>query len=606
LQQGSTVAVVLVLWLAAFVALLLRQVAAMQPVAAARSSVRLVSVVEDVWANWRRVRLRRALAVGMVVILHVLPVVVVNSAYVYSTTVQLTRRVRIAAVVTMATFKLMWNASMHWALRSRLPTFLLFADDAFIASVLITASLLNVTMVPILTQLFVSPDCFKYLFVDVPTNSYNTVGGNCYWITYTYVNPTTDKQTNFMALPCTSYDSLQATYNNGNYNGNNTGLIVLSTFASGQATVVSFQAGFAYAYQCSFSLLQAFAHIFVLRYIGSIAVVPGIIALLKYAQIRAFHYGSSDWWRTTVSRMLPPLRRILPFSAARDDGDAHRELLRANRPWLEILSHDGARRSAQQLQHGLVSDAAVLLSFGVLFPPLGLVVLLHLFCEAIRTRRCLDDLRQHLKDAEELAGRVGDEVLSYAALVRAAVIAHEEAYATVLPPTAQRWLPRVVACAAATWAVAIFDVVGRQDGLTAAIVALCIVAALPHLLWMLLRCGNSWCTSSTMQPVPEAPAAVEMTHVYDEEATKKSEAVRHHAAFEFEVRVMIGSCFSLAVLIMCTKNCVFYCIEPTEDHAIATKTSSTASIPVIKHADHERMDRSVSLFVCLLVPFFAF
>lgn len=547
LQQGRAVAVVLVLWLAAFVALLLHQVAAMQPIAtAARTSTRLVSVVEDVWANWRRVRFRRALAVGLVVVFHVLPVVVVNFAYVYSTTIQLPRRIRVAAVVTMATFKLMWNASMHWTLRSRLPT-LLFADDAFSAAVLITASLLNVTLVPILSQLFASPDCFKYLFVDVPTNSYNTVGGNCYWITYTYVNPTSKKQTNFMALPCTSYDSLLATYNSGNYNGNNTGLIVLSTFASGQATLVSFQAGFAYAYQCSFSLLQAFAHIFVLRYIGSIAVVPGFIALLKNAQIRAFQCDSSVWWQTILSRALPPLRRILPFSAAGDDDATLRKLLRANRPWLEMVGRDGAQRSAQQLQHGLVSDSAVLLSFGVLFPPLGLVVLLHLFCEAIRTRHCLDDLRQHLKTAEELAGRGGDEELSYVALVRAAVIAHEESYATILPPTAQRWLPRVAACAAATWAVAIFDVVGRQDGLTAAIIALCIVATLPHLLWVLLRYSDAWCWPCSLQSTHEAPVAVEMTPVYDEEAAKKAARLREHASFEFEVRMMIDTGFSYSM-----------------------------------------------------------
>eukprot|EP01033_Poteriospumella_lacustris_P023429 gene23429-biopygen9694 len=177
-------------------------------------------------------------------------------------------------------------------------------------------------------------------------------------------------------------------------------MVIISSTTNGEASTVDYQAGFAYNYQCSFSLLQAFVYVFVYKYVLSMAVLPCVWWLLKRWQTRSyFRYGLSSAWYRWTTLCLPPLMQLLDDVEVDGDNDEEAEDGQATESNRARLVHwakvDQAKKYEMWLSLRLTGDLAVALSFGVLFPMLGLLALLGIGSDVLQTLWMVHRLRAH-------------------------------------------------------------------------------------------------------------------------------------------------------------------------------------------------------------------
>eukprot|EP01033_Poteriospumella_lacustris_P023328 gene23328-biopygen7636 len=335
---------------------------------------------------------------------HVVPVFAVNIVYVYTTTLSLPVWLRSIIVAGMSLFKLSWNTLMHaWFSNRYLPVHVItpLADEVFVDAMLLYASVISLIVVPVLTEMLVSPNCFQYMFKSISTSSYDVQGSTCYWITYTH-NLTPDTT----AVACMSYADLEATYNSGSENTGegNYNMMVLTTSTNSEASAVSFTAGFAYNFQCTLSLLESFVYVFVYKYVWRLVMLQGLWIALKKTQTHLYNRnGPSSYWFRHVNEWSPFLMRLI------DDEDVD---LRTKSRRDEVITYNvtllhrwhrekHCDRAAKRLKMRVISDLAIALSFGLLFPLLGMLALIGVVVDLMLTHRMLDRLRRY---AERMRG----------------------------------------------------------------------------------------------------------------------------------------------------------------------------------------------------------
>lgn len=441
---------------------------------------------------------------------HVVPVFVVNIVYVYTTTLSLPVWIRSIIVASMSLFKLSWNTLMHeWLSNRYLPVHVAtpLADEVFVDTMLLYASVISLIVVPVLTEMLVSPNCFQYMFTPISTDSYDVQGNTCYWIMYTH-----NIVVNTVDVACMSYADLQATYNSGseatatgNYN-----MMILSTSTNGEASAVSFTAGFAYNFQCTLSLLESFVFIFVYKYVWRLVMLQGLWIALKKSQTYLYNrYGPSSYWFRHINDWSPFLMRLIDDEDV-DVGTKYRrdEVITYNVTLLHRWHREKhCDRAAKRLKMRVISDLAIALSFGLLFPLLGMLALIGVVVDLMLTHRMLDRLRRYAermrgapvisnsvdKTADKVESKVADKVAhkvdqgednddqmtqrttiddrmsptmsndEYADLVLRLVDEMGVACTQHLQDI-QQIQPMLLYFAALVWALGLYDIVGRQTG----------------------------------------------------------------------------------------------------------------------------------------------
>eukprot|EP01033_Poteriospumella_lacustris_P014037 gene14037-biopygen6366 len=310
----------------------------------------------------------------------IVPGLAVNVLYVIATTQQLSHTSMVFIAAGMALFKLTWSSGINaLLLRGKLLRGWMgvsFLHTEWLFRALVYTGVFNLIVSPLVTEMLISPNCFKYVFSRIPTSSYSVEGGICYWITYTYVDPVNMQAPTLSALPCMSYEELEATYNSGSAQGGNYQMNVISAISNGEASTINFQAGFVYNYQCMFSLLEAFAFVFVYRYVFSLLVLPTVRWAMKRAQTASFvRGGTSSRWFQWWSSSLPTLQQMM------DDEEVcmghptlREEWMVSNLVVLRRLARNEASEFvAKMTAMRVIFDVAVALSFGVLFPLVGMM-----------------------------------------------------------------------------------------------------------------------------------------------------------------------------------------------------------------------------------------
>jgi ABC-type glycerol-3-phosphate transport system permease component len=330
-----------------------------------------------------------------------------------------------------------------------------------------------------------------------------------------------------------SYSELQQTYNN---NVTTFDMIIISTTTNGEASTVDYQAGFAYNYQCSFSLLQAFVYVFIYKYVLSMAVLPLVWWLLKRLQTWSYvRYGLSSVWYRWTTLCLPPLMKLLD-SVEVDGNEEDGQATESNRVRLvEWVKVDQVKKSELWLSLRLTGDLAVALSFGVLFPMLGLLALMGIGSDVLQTLWMVQRLRAHVD-------RVGRRAMSMAAgsssTNRPALddgasgermdqwqwteyhrVAQEQqdALEKVVPSSMQSMakdLLTVLGFAAVTWALTLYDIVGREEGSVTSLWILVVALTMPWWMMVLWQAARFLWTPRDQPVIDEGDkGAVQLTEV---------------------------------------------------------------------------------------------
>eukprot|EP01042_Synura_sphagnicola_P007090 gene7090-9079_t len=428
---------------------------------------------------------------------HILPAMVVDMAYVYSTTQSLSAVKRTLIVVAMSLYKMTWN-SLLGAAAGPIEQLLLrrgsagFSSHSLVQQTLVYACMINMIVTPTVTEMLVSPNCFQYLFSAIPAEVYTVDGGTCYWISYS-----SGAMMGLNAVVCMSYAQLEATYNSGSgaAQTGNYDMVVLSTTSNGEGAAVDFRAGFAYNFQCTFSLLQAFVYVFVYKYMCRLAVLPWLWVGLKRLQRYTYGaYGPSSRWLQLVNVLLPPLLQLMDEEAESeaDETEQRREEKRTYNTTV-LYRWQRERRgevTARQLKLRVVSDMVVLVSFGVLFPLLGMLTLAVLLMDVWATQWMVGRLRQYAARLRREARTGGtcdvDECGPSEDETCAGVVdgAAEEVEAACLRQVHEirRLQPTLLCYAAFVWSLALYDIVGREVGSVTALWILVVALTMPW--WM--------------------------------------------------------------------------------------------------------------------------
>ena len=287
-------------------------------------------------------------------ILNVLIVMTVNMAYVDAMTVSsLSHTVKTVITIAVSLFKLLWTPIFRVCFTSTLEYFTGTGNvrgthsnanngtpsgaayqwsGKFMLSYLLFISLFNNILVPCIAIALISSNCFLYAIIPSPTVT-----------------------TTFSLLECL-YSIFQYTEE-----GIECGLYTTVSYET------SYEPPYSYTYQCSSSLLTSFSSLFVYRFvIGRILLPMMELHVIKPLQQYYLQRGIKHYCVNVLTNMLPVIYRpVLTI----DDGRVHG--VEEGEREKEVRYED----IYPCYQHivSFVTDIAIMLSFGLIFPLLCLV-----------------------------------------------------------------------------------------------------------------------------------------------------------------------------------------------------------------------------------------
>jgi hypothetical protein len=227
--------------------------------------------------------------------------------------------------------------------------------------------------------------------------------------------------------------------------------------------------------------------------------LPALWLLLKRWQLWTYErFGGSHKAFWVVSRLLPPLYRLVDVEVGAGGADPD-ALALTNMELLRQYFPDDARQvhvSAETLYLRLVMDVAVGLSFGLLFPLLGLLTLVGGAVDLWTTKWMLDVWRRHRQRLAEVGGESGVAVSDdYVQRLERTTRQLEVAYSEIVPRAAGELGP-ALGYSALLWGFALYDILGRDAGAVGGVWVFVVVALMPHwagwLLWAGRRVAGSW------------------------------------------------------------------------------------------------------------------
>lgn len=227
-----------------------------------------------------------------------------------------------------------------------------------VPSSVIGVGLFNNLLAPLIAELFVSPDCFRYVVQEAPDLSFSYNDFTC-----EYVNEVVRDRV-FTEFIC-SVSSQE-------------------TSSSSQLIV---PAPFHYSYQCSFALLSNYTYVFIFRFVLSIFIEPLIIMLLKLLQKQSSTLSSL--LHPIIIGLLPPLWKLHI-----EDGQGHDM---ANN--IQNLNHTltGLKRLRRKFLASFVIYFSMVICFGALFPPLALVIAVSIVKDCWEVRLALGRIEQYIE-----------------------------------------------------------------------------------------------------------------------------------------------------------------------------------------------------------------
>jgi Leucine-rich repeat (LRR) protein len=220
----------------------------------------------------------------------------------------------------LSVFKLLWNQLLLWYVQynAQLP-WIMQCDVGLMW--LVGAALFNHLLAPYLAEAFVSPNCFLNA-----------------------LSSASDIEVSFPVVACNTITSCGSSQCNASTNCDEMTLQSVS--------VMSIVPVFEYSFQCSSSLLSAFAQVFLFRFLLSGLVQPVAMAIVRQFVLTL---PEESTWRRLLTQYMVQLRWSFVGVA---DVDQLRKL---------------ADRMVSSMVLNLVLDVAIVLTFGMLFPLLAVV-----------------------------------------------------------------------------------------------------------------------------------------------------------------------------------------------------------------------------------------
>jgi hypothetical protein len=352
----------------------------------------------------------------------------------------------------LSLFKLIWG------------NFLLKAGRYFIEGIqdgtIINIALFNNLLAPLLAEMLVSTDCFLYIVSQAPALQF----------TYSEFVCTNNKLSTGTLAPC-DFQSL----------------IDTNDFSS--IAEFSITPPFHYSYECSFSLISSYSFVFIFRYILSGLFQPIFTALLlniaRYVTNATYSLTNQDscspsrWLdfqcRKSIMLLLPPLwRMLLRIELSLNSGLSNCSIeFRSHLNTFKNYITSGEFR--RRFESMLVTDLSLLVCFGIVFPPIAIVVAISIFKDIINLKLVLGRyyfLSDQVQDPElkEIMSTIG------AAINDEMTIAAKEIwkglqYGLIL----STWI----------WAFILFDTLAASIGLIPGLCILLIMIFSPFILYRL-------------------------------------------------------------------------------------------------------------------------
>jgi hypothetical protein len=344
---------------------------------------------------------------------------------------------------------------------------------------LIVINVLNNIIAPMMAEIYVNPNCLKYLF--------------------TPLSPTLFPSPPFCEVTTVETDDITFELN------------WISDITCTFLPPIGYTPAFSYNFQCSSSMLQNFAYVFIYHCVYNAFLVPVLWMWLKRWQQWTFErYGTSSPLFKAVTMCIPMLLRSLSHST---ENATHLEVtasdsairMEEERRYFNLsifvsLIHKDAERGAVKLRIRLLTDLSILLSFGMLIPPLGLLMVMAMGVDILTTvymirRLDLLDNDQSIANCsleENISGAGGNQVLyskqyqtkameEYQQVRKEMIDSVTKVFAEVKTQFIES-VPLILAMVVLLWAFALFDVLGRDVGVNHAVWIIVVTCVFSYLL----------------------------------------------------------------------------------------------------------------------------
>jgi len=301
-------------------------------------------------------------------------------------------------------------------------------------SVQLFVALFNNIAIPCIVTAIVSPNCFIYAFRQAPTvnSSFKYVGG---------CSKTDNIEFGYSAavVACDAYDILEAS--------------------------TSYSPPFKYTYQCSSSFITYYAPTFaILCVIASFAAPVGQVCVYQLHKLTA----RGTHLHKFLGMILPKSLRPLP-------GQTGGATCAGNALTTPLDSYPPFFNASQQLV-SLLSYLGMLLTFGVVFPPLAVTFLVTIVCAVSFARLKLGRLLHNAVKLEQWG--VLEEV-------------NKESRGVGISWVLRRLVRMVLVFSACFYTLFLFDTLGEKQGFDGAYWVLIVVPLLPVCALLVYRCVRS-------------------------------------------------------------------------------------------------------------------
>jgi hypothetical protein len=378
------------------------------------------------------------LIIGITLTVNVVIVTAINGLYV-STLVSSDYTIDSLILITigLSLFKIVWNFALV-----RGSHFFESLSDATVLG----ACLFNNILAPLIAEMFASSDCFLYIVSQAPAVVFNY---------NVYLCPTTAIFGEI--LPCSFPDLIAA--------------------GDGNPVELSIIPPFHYSYQCSFSLISSYVYVFIFRYIISGLIEPLIrIAVYNFLISRSVKFSMKSLRRVVAILLSPLLQALLYLEIFIEETELFQQQLSLLQQYIE----KGIFRRRWAVL--LVTDLSMLICFGVLFPPLAVVIAVSVIKDVLTVRLALikyckiieivqdEDLKNQMKT---LKSAIDSQI----------VLAQSEIWGGVRYAIVMiSWI----------WAFVLFDTLASSDGVLAGLCVLMLMNACPFIWFGIQKVINTY------------------------------------------------------------------------------------------------------------------
>lgn len=366
-------------------------------------------------------------------ILNFIIVMSVNTAFIY-VSLNASNAMLLFAQVWLSVFKVLWNntfitqllRAVHVRVAACLHNGTEFSETRYVTIQVYTAIFNNI-VIPCIVVAIVSTSCYYNIFVaDVHVEAF------------------------FTRDNCLVYDAHSEE-------------CILN---KQQVVVTHYSPPFAYSYQCSFSLITNYAPAFVVLCFVTTFVVPAVSVTGQQLLRRA---TPGTRWFAILDYSLPRILK-LPTKEAEDDAARLTRLTRINS--LQFKTHeayDDAYFDVNKLVINILTQLAIMLTFGAMFPPLAVAVGVSIFATVYFEK---------VKVGRFLTAAFRAKLFTFVHIIE--LECQELGCASKLLKRSVRLLIIVKCC---FYTMVIFDTLGDQQGISHAFWVLIVVPLLPLVLY---------------------------------------------------------------------------------------------------------------------------